>query len=240
MESIRPRWKAKGFADIAKDNPMSEIVKQLQASLTQLEATAQLSGLNALLQAGQESADLLDRASFGVRIQTSEKDTQWFQLGLEEAFYLSHALKCLRILGEDGSPMNGEDLWENMKFKRETLPDLYKAYSHLRSKNWVVRSGTQYGVDFVAYRHHPALVHSGYAVLVFNQGDGDGSNPRLRVWSDLQCTLRVCGSVAKTLLVLNIKRSSDNQNFPLWLERSIIEELVTKRWVPEQSRETGT
>ncbi|MQM19931.1 hypothetical protein Taro_052943, partial [Colocasia esculenta] len=237
MDIAGPRWKGKDSALFAKENPMSKLVEQLQASLAELGANAQLSGCSALLHAGPELADLLDRACFGRRIATSEQDAHWFELGLEEAFYMAHDLECLAISAEDGKPMNGAVLWAHMRSKQETFPDLYRAYSHLRSKNWVVRSGTQYGVDFVAYRHHPALVHSDYAVLVLPEGDEDKSSPRLRVWSDLQCTLRVAGSVAKTLLVLSIKGSCRNLDFPLCLEQSIVEERVIRRWVPEQCRE---
>lgn len=53
-------------------------------------------------------------------------------------------------------------------------------------KNWVVKSVNIYGVDFVAYRHHPALVHSEFAVLVLADGD---ANWRLRLWSDIHCNI---------------------------------------------------
>eukprot|EP01018_Ginkgo_biloba_P024011 Gb_26080 [translate_table: standard] len=56
--------------------------------------------------------------------------------------------------------LNHDEVWRYMKGRQETFVQHYKAYSHLRSKNWVVRSGLQYGADFVVYRHHPALVHS--------------------------------------------------------------------------------
>ncbi|OIT28099.1 trna-splicing endonuclease subunit sen2-2, partial [Nicotiana attenuata] len=78
-------------------------------------------------------------------------------------------------------------LWNYMTSKRKNFPVLYKAYSHL-SKNWVVRLGSQYGVDFVVYRHHPALIYSEYVVLVLSAQNGN-ANGRLRVWSDFQCTL---------------------------------------------------
>ncbi|KAK4358763.1 hypothetical protein RND71_020992 [Anisodus tanguticus] len=64
------------------------------------------------------------------------------------------------------------ELWKYMTSKKENVPVLYKAYSHLRSKKWVVRLGSQYGVDYVAYRHHPALVHSEYAVLALSEQNG--------------------------------------------------------------------
>ena len=47
---------------------------------------------------------------------------------------------------------------------------MYKAYSLLRSKKWVVRSGLRYGADFVAHRDHPAIVHSEFAVVVVPDG----------------------------------------------------------------------
>ncbi|KAF8396635.1 hypothetical protein HHK36_018259 [Tetracentron sinense] len=234
-----PRWKGKGSEAKALVDPMSKIVEQLQSSLIQSETHGLLSGCSVLLEATPEQTDLLNRACFGRPIITAEKDKQWFQLGLEEAFYLCHSLKCLKIEEGDKCPKNNEELWEYMKSKRETFVDFYKAYSHLRKKNWVVRSGSQYGVDFVAYRHHPALVHSEYAVLIISEGDGD-VNGRLRVWSDFQCTIRLCGSVAKTLLVLNINKNGHDAVSPLCLEKYDVEERTITRWSPEQCREDQT
>ena len=99
-----------------------------------------------------------------------------------------------------------------------------------------MRSGSQYGVDFVVYRHHPALVHSEYAVLVLSEGDGNG-NDRLRVWSDFQCTLRLCGSVVKTLLVLEVCKNGSGDSSPSCLNGYSIEERTITRWSPEQCRE---
>ncbi|KAL9348327.1 hypothetical protein Peur_059693 [Populus x canadensis] len=93
--------------------------------------------------------------------------------------------------------------------------------------------GLQYGVDFVAYRHHPSLLHSEYAVIVLSEGDVG----RLRVWSDFNCTIRLCGSVAKTLLVLNVDRNGHGALAPSCLERCSIEECTITRWSPEQSRD---
>ncbi|KAL0390146.1 UNVERIFIED_CONTAM: tRNA-splicing endonuclease subunit Sen2-1 [Sesamum calycinum] len=99
--------------------------------------------------------------------------------------------------------------------------------------------GSQYGVDFVAYRHHPALVHSEYAVLVLSDEEGDRS-ARLRVWSDFHCTLRLCGSVAKTLLVLHVSKNGNGAISPSSLEHYCVEERIVTRWNPEQSRENQT
>ncbi|OAY37955.1 tRNA-splicing endonuclease subunit Sen2-1 [Manihot esculenta] len=233
---MAPRWKGKGSEAKALADPMSKIISQLCASLIQIDAQGLLSGCSVLLAVETEQIELLTRACFGRPIITSEKDKQWFQLGLEEAFYLCYSLKCLKIVGEDNCHKNAVELWQYMKSEKAAFPDFYKAYSHLRMKNWVVRPGSQYGVDFVAYRHHPSLVHSEYAVLVLSEEDGD-VNGRLRVWSDFHCTIRLCGSVAKTLLVLSINKNGHGAISPSCLERYSIKEHTITRWSPEQSRE---
>ncbi|XP_020594946.1 probable tRNA-splicing endonuclease subunit Sen2 [Phalaenopsis equestris] len=151
---------------------------------------------------------------------------------------MHHDLQALTVITETERPLNELELWNHMKGRKTAFPELYMAYTHLRRKNWVVRSGTQYGVDFVAYRHHPALVHSDYAVIVLQEGDGDvQQNARLRSWSDLQCSLRVSGSVAKTLLVLFVDRNGSDTAVPSCLQQFSVEERTITRWVAEQCRE---
>lgn len=236
------RWKGKNFAAMANSNPMSQIVVQLQYSLTLSGTQAMLSGCDVLMQATPELADLLNRSCFGREISTCEKGKQWFQFGLEEAFYLRHNLQALTNVTDKDRIVSEAELWRYMKSKKPRFPELCKAYGHLRAKNWVVRAGAQYGGDFVAYRHHPALAHSEYVVIVMLEGDddddaGNGSNTRLKLWSDLQCSLRVSGSVAKTLLILSIKRNWSDASLPSCLEKFTVEENTIERWVPEQCRE---
>ncbi|XP_019199304.1 PREDICTED: tRNA-splicing endonuclease subunit Sen2-1-like [Ipomoea nil] len=230
-----PRWKGKGAAKALAD-PMSSIVSQLQSSLVKSNSLGLLSGSSVLLEADAEQTDLLNRSCFGKPVISAQKNSQWFQFSLEEAFYLCYSLKCINVVDENKSELSVEELWKYMISTRENFPSLCKAYSHLRSKNWVVRSGSQYGVDFVAYRHHPALVHAEYAVLVLSSEGGDG-NDRLRVWSDYHCTLRLCGSVAKTLLVLHVEKHNLDAESPSCLDNYIIEERTITRWSPEQCRE---
>ncbi|KAJ4724832.1 tRNA-splicing endonuclease subunit Sen2-1-like [Melia azedarach] len=129
------RWKGKGSEAKALVEPMSKIVSELQSYLVQLEAHALLSGCSALFAVKTEKIDLFNCACFGRPVVTAEKDRQWIQLSMEEAFYLCHSLKCLRIIGEDNSPKTDEEQWLYMKTKKETFPIFYKAYSHLRKKN---------------------------------------------------------------------------------------------------------
>ncbi|KAL1827993.1 hypothetical protein DCAR_0207197 [Daucus carota subsp. sativus] len=231
-----PRWKGKEAEAKALADPITKIVSQLQSSLVHSDSQGILSGCSVLLAVDAEQTKLLNHTCFGVPIITAEKDKQWFQLSLEEAFYLCNSLNCLKVVGEGNLVKGNNQLWSYMVSKKKTFPAFYKAYSHLRMKNWVVRSGSQYGVDFVAYRHHPSLVHADYAVLVSAELEGNGSG-RLKVWSDMHCTLRLCGGVAKTLLVLHVTDNSKIQTSPLCLESYLVEERTITRWIPEQCRE---
>ncbi|XP_065855575.1 tRNA-splicing endonuclease subunit Sen2-1-like isoform X2 [Euphorbia lathyris] len=234
---MAPRWKGKSAEAKALEDPMSKIVSQLSSSLTQSNTRGLLTGCSVLIAVEPEQTELLTRACFGRPIINASKDKQWFQLGTEEAFYLQYYLKCLKIVDDDDCEKSSDELWKYMKSKTKTFPDLFKAYSHLRKKNWVVRPGSQYGVDFVAYRHHPSFVHSEYAVIVSSEED---SNGRLRVWSDFYCTIRLCGSVAKTLLVVNISKHGNGDPSPLCLDGYSVQEHIITRWSSEQSREDQT
>ncbi|KAG4113448.1 hypothetical protein ERO13_D13G224600v2 [Gossypium hirsutum] len=219
---MKPRWKGKGSEAKASADPMSKIVSQLHSSLIRSVARGLLLSRNVLIEADAELSYLFNRARFGRSRITSQEEKQWFQLDMEEAFYLCFSLECLKGIGKDGS-----------------IKVSYKAYSHLRYKNWVVRSGLQYGADFIAYRHLPALIHSEYAVLALSKGDNE-LNGRLRVWSNVHCTVRLCGSVAKTLLVLFVDSNSQGTSSPSCLEHYTVEEETITRWNPEQSREGQT
>ncbi|KAL3849625.1 hypothetical protein ACJIZ3_011507 [Penstemon smallii] len=233
---MAPRWKGKAAEAKAVADPMSKILSRLQSSLIKSNSEGLLSGSSVLLSVHPEQNELLNYACFGRPIITAEKDIQWFQLSLEEAFYLCTVMKCIKIVGGNKCIKNEEELWDYMSSKKSNFPFLCKAYCHLRTKNWVVRAGSQYGVDFVAYRHHPALVHSEYAVLVLSEKEGNG-NGRLSVWSDFHCTLRLCGSVAKTLLVLYIDKNGEGDFSPSCLEHYCVEERLVTRWNAERSRE---
>lgn len=232
------RWKGKDAKAKALAEPMSEIVSALRSSLTASECKGSISGHRVLFEADTEQSELLNRACFGRVIITSQKDKQWYELNLQEAYYLSYTLKCLKIAGDDGSVKSNEELWDFMVSEVEMFPEFFKAYSYLRLNNWVVKSGSQYGVDYVAYRHHPAFVHSEYAVLVLSERNGS-SNERLRLWSDIYGTVRLCGGVAKTLLVLHVLQIKEIDS-PLRLKDYDIEARTISRWIPEQTREKKT
>ncbi|KAM0926418.1 hypothetical protein ACQ4PT_003504 [Festuca glaucescens] len=239
-----PRWKkgkdGKDFSALAAASPMSSIVAELQSSMKRSTPVATISshGEDAILGVSPHQAILLNQASFGRFVENAGAEKQWFQLGAEEVFYLCHALKCVVVESGSEKKMSEGELWDHLCSASESFPEMYKAYSHLRSKNWVVRSGLQYGTDFVAYRHHPALVHSEFAVVVVPEGaEFGGRCGRLKVWSDLLCALRASGSVAKTLLVLTISSSICELGLPDCLEQLFVHERTITRWIAQQRRE---
>ncbi|KAF5183753.1 tRNA-splicing endonuclease subunit Sen2 [Thalictrum thalictroides] len=238
MVGLNTRWKGKGSKAMAQKHPMSELINLLQSSLVQSKACGLFAGFAIVLEVGIEQADLLNRACFGCPILSTNEDAQWFELSLEESFYLHHSLNCLELVSKNSCVKDSDGIWELMKSKKESFPLSYKAYSHLRAKNWVVRSGIRYGVDFVAYCHHPSLVHSEYAVVVVDKDDD--SKARLRDWPDLHATVRLEGGVAKTLLVLHIKKNSypDPAVSSSSLNQYTIEEQIVTRWNPERCRES--
>lgn len=233
---MSPRWKGKDSEAKALAEPMSETVLALQSSLTTSKCKGLISGRRVLIEADTKQSELLNRACFGRLVITSQKDRQWYELTLQEAFYMCYTLKCLKIVGDDGVVKSNEELWNFMTSEVDMFPKFFQAYSHLRKSNWVVRSGSQYGVDYVVYRHHPALVHSEYAVIVLSERNSSSSE-RLKLWSDFYGTIRLCGGVAKTLLVLHVLGISNETDSPICLKNCRIEAHTISRWIPEQTRE---
>ncbi|KAJ3679403.1 hypothetical protein LUZ60_017414 [Juncus effusus] len=241
MELSGPRWKGKDFSNLAKSNPISQIITQLKSSLSSSKTTVVFDGTNFYLKTLPFQTYLLNCASFGREIfKTSEKDEQHFVFDSEETFYLFHELKCINVISRENRTQISEgELWNHMRSKNELFPVFYKAYSHLRNKNWVVKSGHNYQVDFVAYRHHPALVHAEYGVVVdLERERGERKWGRIRNLDDLGGLIRICNGVAKTILVLGIWGFDENDLGCLnCLEKMIVDERTITRWVASQSRE---
>ncbi|CAN6215540.1 unnamed protein product [Urochloa humidicola] len=195
-------------------------------------------GRDAILAVEPDQAELLDEAFFGRPMENAGEETQWFQLAPEVVFFLCHALKCIAVDSENKKQMGEEELWDLLTSTSEPFPEMYKAYEHLRLKNWVVKSGLQYAADFVAYHHHPERVHSEFAVIVVPEGKAFGTRcVHVQVWSDLLCALRASGSVANTLLVLTISTNGCELTSSDCLEQLIVHERTITRWIPQQCHE---
>jgi tRNA-intron lyase len=88
-------------------------------------------------------------------------------LSYEEAFYLSYALGCLRILKQqDDSVLTNLDLWKHFSAKDEHFISKYIVYHKLRSEGWILKSGIKYGTDFLVYYKGPEYYHSSFSIIV--------------------------------------------------------------------------
>ncbi len=92
------------------------------------------------------------------------------ELGLMEAVYLSElGLLCVRDPRSRRVLKPGE-LADYARDVIERFDLLYRVYSDLRSKGYVVRSGLKYGADFAVYEKGPGLEHAPYLVHVHRGG----------------------------------------------------------------------
>lgn len=101
----------------------------------------------------------------------------------------------------------------------------------MRAKGWVVRPGMLYGVDFVAYRLHPAVAHSDYFVLVL----GGEQRPSMD-WIDVQIAQRLARQVFKRLLMLHVDlQPGAQEGVAELLQGAAVCEVVVQRFVPNIS-----
>jgi tRNA-intron lyase len=70
----------------------------------------------------------------------------------------------------------------------------YKTYELLRDGGWVVRSGLNYGTDFVLYRNSPDTEHAEYAVVAI---DGSAGTDPDMTWRRLLGINRSCVGAKK-------------------------------------------
>lgn len=87
-------------------------------------------------------------------IKQTESYRESYFLSLEEAFFLTFGVGCLKIQNELGELLTTEQIW---KLFLNTQPDFvhkYIVYHYFRSKEWVVKSGLKYGSDFRKYYYN--------------------------------------------------------------------------------------
>lgn len=66
----------------------------------------------------------------------------------EEAFFLNYSLKCLTVEG-----FSTEDLYCKLRNDNENFLIRFVAYQYFRAKNWVVRTGVNFGCDFCKFSY---------------------------------------------------------------------------------------
>ncbi|KAL3747554.1 hypothetical protein ACJRO7_016360 [Eucalyptus globulus] len=119
----------------------------------------------------------------------------------------SHLLSRASFGGPTVKTEKDKHYGEYMTDEKITFPENFEAYSYPRTKNWGV-------VHFVAYLHHPSLVHSKRAVL----------------WSDVHCAVCLRGAVTKALLALYVNKYVHGDASPSCGPSCFVEDRVLARW----------
>jgi len=164
-------------------------------------------------------------------------------LSFEEAFFLSFGLGCLTVKSED-KPMKIIDMWQTFCSRHKTFPEMYTVYHYLRSKGWVVRSGSLFGADFVLYKDGMPFFHASHCVYVHLIDEESLSSPEFSAtwqWKYLSCINRVHERIAKdTLFCFVVKPkdfADDELSSPRCLRRLRVMEFMIRRWVPKKTRD---
>ena len=60
-------------------------------------------------------------------------------------------------------------LWRKFNQSNSNFCEEYAVYHHFRSKGWVVKDGTKFGVEFLLYQEGPAFFHAQYSVKIVSE-----------------------------------------------------------------------
>ena len=111
---------------------------------------------------------------------------------------------------------------------------LYPVYHRLALKNWYIRSGLNYGTEFILYSAPPGTVHSTYAVAVHQEGE---ELIAARVFG----MVRVCvGAVKRLILAVAERRMeaqyANEQELKEDVMRIKVRMVECSRWDPKVER----
>lgn len=125
-------------------------------------------------------------------------------LSLSEAFYLAYALGCLKIVdSETRKELDLTSCWSIFRgyhihsCSRLNFAFEYGVYHFFKSRDWVIKTGHNYGTNFLLYHEGPSIDHAHYAVHVID-------NNKPPEWESLLTLQRVIQSVCKKLLLVYI------------------------------------
>ncbi|MBQ8179018.1 MAG: tRNA-intron lyase [Candidatus Methanomethylophilaceae archaeon] len=118
--------------------------------------------------------------------------TDVLQLSLIESCYLIGKGR-LTVLDPDGEPMSFDDLMDFGVSLQDEFHLRFMAFSDLRERGLVVKTGFKYGTHFRVYEESPDDCHARYLVHAVSE---DG----LKMWPEISRTVRLSGGVKKEIL----------------------------------------
>ncbi|GFO28915.1 tRNA-splicing endonuclease subunit sen2-like [Plakobranchus ocellatus] len=175
-------------------------------------------------------------------------------LMLEEAFFLTFGLGCLRILDLESKALDLTEMWCQFQVLKEQFVPHYVAYHYFRSKGWVPKSGLKFGCDFILYKEGPPFYHGSYSVVVqcvregsllpCTRREGYRLDHRHLNWISLAGLNRITEHVAKELMFCYVVwprgLTQEDLQSPDCISRFKVKEVLVSRWVSSQERENKT
>ena len=196
--------------------PMSiSLYKRLEPEKLSLEGHAKgLLGKDCVLI--QEGKDILE-SRFGIF------GVVHLLLNFYEATFLLE-IGVLEVLDAKGDKVEKRRILDHAKKEQTSFTLTYPVYRHFCQRGWYIRSGLNYGTNFVLYPDKPDSCHSVFAVLVLGP---DEEMPAYKLFG----AVRSCGSALKTLLIA----------IPVKVVECLDEEVKVKviscrRWDPNHER----
>lgn len=127
--------------------------------------------------------------------------------------------------------VSAETLYSLFYSKYSRFPLKFKVYEYFKSKGFVVKGGTNYGLDYTVYRASPKLCHSEVCAYVI-----DGTAPRKGTendpdngalsWLELTTLTRVMPDVMKTLLLCYVVPSHFKSREHSYVDIEVLSETI--------------
>ncbi|KAL1494436.1 hypothetical protein ABEB36_010035 [Hypothenemus hampei] len=173
--------------------------------------------------------------------RSGQLETVW--LGLEEAFFLNNAIKCLDI-SFNNKLLSSQELWELFQTKQHNFVRNYIVYFYYRAKNWVVKPGIKFGGDFMLYKQGPPFYHASYVVVIEVVDENSKRNEELtnRAMDSISILglNRLCETSGKELLICTLRWPENNilsfDNF----SQIKVQEVLVRRWIASQERDADS
>ncbi|XP_054156133.1 uncharacterized protein LOC128954562 [Oppia nitens] len=167
------------------------------------------------------------------------------KLSLIESFFISYVFGSLNVMNPDDDDnsdyLSLKQMWLKFANHYSTDPQEfavhYSAYHYFRSKGWIVRNGSSFGVHYVLYKEGPHLYHALYSVIIQYTIDGNDSEDNRHSkaepidWFHMSALIRLQKNVRKQLLVCMITVPKDcDISAPNCIKQFEIDLLEFNRW----------
>jgi tRNA-intron endonuclease len=127
------------------------------------------------------------------------------QLSLIESCYLMEAGE-LDVESPDGKKMSLEDLSAFGRRTQDEFDIRLKAFSDLRGRGLVVKTGFKYGTHFRVYEQSPDDCHARYLVHAVPAS-------KVTMWPEISRTVRLSGGVKKDILFCRVSDTVEYLEF---------------------------